>query len=284
MDNFSLWQAFQTIISKEWSEKYAALTGNDTFSGFLNVKKNKMALSKQIYEDIKKTLEESQLPVDDLPSQEYFHNMLKVGLTKDSHPKTVEMIRGYVDIKKELLSLEKTSKKIPYRKAGLIAGGIGLALLSVWGYNMYWSRNFTKAEKQYFKNLIDSAGITEFNLYLTLDTTKIKDLDQYFTYKGQAKRNVLGELEKPIRKGYRVRPLQSHRSILDWEFVSKEENEIRIQTKEKWKLVHYDPNTGEDLYKYDTTNSQLYILLKEHDQWKIDVNDYAGVRKKVVDK
>jgi hypothetical protein len=287
-----LWKKFEAKIESDWNKKYKKKAGHN-FLGLKEVKKNKTDISLLIYTDIKEHLKKKEIPTDELPTELYFYSLLQKGITTSSHANTIETLIYYLDFKSiDDFSNSLESPKNKYfekikigsstlKKVGLALSFILTIGLSIYSYSWYNTKYFSENEKTFFKTLIENAGDTEFNLYKTADTSRLNELDKYFTKKGQARLNILGEMDKPLRRKYKLRELESHRRIIDYVFIQKNNSEVRIQTKEKWKVVWYDPKTDEDLSKYDTTNTQLYLIIKEDNLWKIDLNDYDGKKKKM---
>ena len=300
----ALWKKFENKIETDWAAKYESIAKHE-FLGLANIQSRKGKVVEAIWKDIDSMFKEKGISSDIIPNEQYFYSLVKTGISTSSHSETIETLVYYLgydniksftnDVKNQDVNLigktVKTSFNVPSEPilinkknkiSILVLVGILLCIsISVFSYFWYSTRYFSKSEKTYFKNLIDSAGIVELNLYESSDTSRLNELDPYFTERGQARSTIFGEMDKTLRESRKLRKLQSHRRIIDWKFLKKNKEEVHVQTREKWKLVWFNPLTDKDISKYDTTNNQLYILTRESGSWKIDLNDYNGKKQKI---
>ncbi len=171
---------------------------------------------------------------------------------------------------------------------------IGFGLVVWFGSMQYTQMNqkiFTESEQLYFDTLIRHANEVQFDVLLkfcpvTDSATQMPRIHQrlngFYTEKGTARLEILANIAEATRSQRRYYVPPSKYRIIYTKCLKKTETEVTIETEEDWYLEL--KNIEKDIHErvYQTINKQIYILKKENNTWKIDINKYEGKARKVL--
>ena len=197
------------------------------------------------------------------------------------------------------LTNSNSKTKGKYSVKNVFVGFVGMFVLGslVWfslatsGKNASGTKQqFTKQEKKYFDAFIRSANQRAFdvmtkNCPLTDSALQVptihRSLDEFYTQKGTARSTILGYITQATRynRAYCIPP--SNHNVVYVKCLEKTETTVTLETKEHWYLLVKNKLTGKEERIYDNLNTQIYILIKENNTWKIDINKYEGTSRKV---
>lgn len=127
-----------------------------------------------------------------------------------------------------------------------------------------------------FKQLILDANIAEFSIYKNLPKLDFTYLLPYFVKNGPAYNQIYKVAHKLFKKQISLKDDKnpSYFEILEVETLKKEKETVRIKTKECWYLKWDSKDENADIKYYNNNNTQLYLLNKTKQGWKINVNHY----------
>lgn len=127
-----------------------------------------------------------------------------------------------------------------------------------------------------FEQFIIKANTAEFETYKNLPNKNFDILLPYFIKDSPAYNQIYKLINKQVKKGVSLRDDKnpSYFEVLEVEVLKKEKETIRIKTKECWYLKWYSKNENVDVNYYNNNNTQLYILNKTNEGWKININHY----------
>jgi len=127
-----------------------------------------------------------------------------------------------------------------------------------------------------FKQLILKANVAEFEMYKKIPVANFKGLLPYFIKNGPAYNQIYKLVSKQIKRGVSLKDDKnpSYFELLEVEILKKESTAVRIKTKECWYLKWYSKDENVDVKYYNNNNTQLYLLNRTDEGWKIRVNHY----------
>lgn len=128
------------------------------------------------------------------------------------------------------------------------------------------------------KQLIEGALQAEFNAYSTLPEISLEALQTYFDINGGAYKRIHNVLERHMAKEWVISNPgnPSHYNLLEISVAPSYEtpNQLRVETTEFWYLRWYSLREERCKYIYNEINSQVYVLCKESENYKISANIY----------
>jgi len=127
-----------------------------------------------------------------------------------------------------------------------------------------------------FKHLILKANEAEFEVYKSIPKINLKSLLPYFIKDGPAYNQIYKLTTKQVKKGISLKDDRnpSYSEVLEVQILKKEPEVVRIKTKECWYLKWYCKDESIDVKYYNNNNTQLYLLNRTDEGWKIRVNHY----------
>lgn len=288
-----LWDQFFAKIEREW-EKYEDYGEN--FNELAD-NGNQLNFALAVRQDIVKTFQKKHIDVDVVGENTLHRYFQRGGISRNVKDKSLEMLSWYLGYQgwghfqhiHQLKAMKPTSRETTisnrpsegaqapfFLKKRILSPVLFLTLLVVSLFIFYSLRLEQPVyDDDYFTDLIREANEAEFRAYMALPEIDTAGFDRYFTREGMAKKSILGALYNSSSKNRTLLEPPSSYTILDVEVVQRSDEEVRVETTEKWYLLmcdHAEPRG----YLYDTLNNQLYLLKKEDELWKIDVNHYEG--------
>lgn len=127
-----------------------------------------------------------------------------------------------------------------------------------------------------FKQFILKANAAEFEMYKNLPNSNFNSLLPYFIIDGPAYNQIYKLVNKQIRRAVSLKDNKnpSYFEVLEVEILKMEEETVRIKTKECWYLKWHSSKEDMEVKYYNNNNTQLYLLNKTNEGWKIRVNHY----------
>lgn len=240
------------------------------YSGDFNIDRNKDVFGRVLKEFIDKETGEKN-PIN----HRTVLNILNAGLAPNARASTLEIIAKFLGYG-GFDSFSKTSSDKPSRNSLNIILAVVLTVCCMGAVVLFFlSRN----QENEVRKIIENANRAQFEAYKALPEINTKDLRKYYTDKGSALK-VIEDILKRSSKLKRVINLPadnpSYYTVYEINILKQEEDKILAESKEHWYLRWYNIESDKYEKKYDETNTQLYILRKEKDQWKIDANDFTG--------
>jgi len=125
-----------------------------------------------------------------------------------------------------------------------------------------------------FKQLIINANIAEFEVYKNMPQINFDGLLPYYINNAPAYNQIYKVVNKLAAKGITLKDDKnpSYQEILEVEVLKRAATAVRIKTKECWYLKWHSKN--ENIDYYNESNTQLYLLDKTNEGWKIRINHY----------
>ncbi len=281
-----LWFQFEEALEKNWEVKKYGKHGRS-----LSEVKNLTNFSKRIHKDIRTFFENKGEKIK-IVGPESIYRYFKQKEISHAKDYTLEMLSKYLGYKswgnfqqlnqKKIesqlqnannqtnpnITVQKQISKNKWLKAPLSA----IAIIFLIGLLFKFCK---KEEKVDFRSLIENANQVEFDAYQASPRIDTSKLDSFFTSNGMARIDITGSLYSLSERGATLLTPPSSFSILEFQLEHETNNEIKIHTKEKWKLLWCYPRDSLGML-YDELNEQDYYLKKENGDWKINVNHYEG--------
>ena len=132
--------------------------------------------------------------------------------------------------------------------------------------------------------IVTEANKAQFEAFRALPNVNTGELKMLYTSEGTAFKIVENVLKRSSMQN-RVISLPednpSYYNLIDIKIIDRKSGRIVVETKEHWYLRWFSLDTQDYIKKYDVTNNQTYVLIKENGSWKIDSNDYMGTAQNI---
>jgi len=137
----------------------------------------------------------------------------------------------------------------------------------------------SQEEQKHILSIVQQAVTLEFEVFQSIPRIE-NQLQQFSTYvsiEGTAYEKVKQIAQRQIERGWIINNHlnPSHFDLLELKISKVEGNTAYVKTEEYWFLKWFDPAGKSYAYLYDNQNTQLYVLKKKNDQWKIFTNIYS---------
>ncbi len=159
-----------------------------------------------------------------------------------------------------------------------------IALIYFFGKSRYLASNPNNTDLMAeFEKVINETNRYHLDAYTKLPIIDTSKVDTFYTKNSVAKRQFIKVLLNSKDSGRILRPELSHFSVNKLDSLERiNESKYRVKVDETWYIIwKYNTQIRPQL-KYDETNIQTYIFELEKDVWKINVNDYKGEAKPLV--
>jgi hypothetical protein len=281
-----LWKQFKQKITRDWPLKYTE-HGVD-----FNAVSELTNLAKSINEDMQVKLRNSKLEIPNFLT--LYDYLLKDSLKEKSKNKTLDVFSLYLDYKNwadfcaknesflqalraNLVGQTSVEKSqivvVPRRNAkkyALLAATTlflsGLLYFSVIAKNDAFSDN----EIIGFKDIIEEANKAELASYVSIPKIDTANLDINFTKEGLAKQMITNRIKRRA-DSFALDKTNSFYRLGYIGYIHNEENEVKIETDESWRLTWVNRFT-QKIKSIPIDNMQYYILKYESGKWKVDFN------------
>ncbi len=139
--------------------------------------------------------------------------------------------------------------------------------------------NISQEEQEHILFIVQQAVALEFEVFQSIPSieNQLEQFSTYVTTEGTAYEKVRQIAQRQIERGWIINNHlnPSHFDLLDFKISKTEGNTAYVKTDEYWFLKWFDPASKSYAYLYENRNTQLYVLKKKEQQWKIFTNIYS---------
>lgn len=267
---------YEEVVKKARFFHSNEFKSNAEFTGNFENDKNKDAFGRALKEYI-----ESKTGICNPFNHRTLINILNAGIAPNARSSTVDALSKFIGYE-DFETFSKMRKKPESKSYLVLAFFSGVLVLGIAvSFVSFKSKKVDVA----IEEVIINANQAQFDAYKTLPLVNVQILKKYYTESGSAF-NVIKDILNRSAQLKRTVNLPhdnpSYYTIHDIRILEKKGDRVVAVSEEHWYLRWFCLETNNYIKKYDVTNSQVYILVKENEEWKIDSNDYTGTAVEII--